>query len=267
MKYDLFISDYDGTLGLAPDHIEKETLLAIEEYQKKGGKFAIVTGRMYSSIRPICLKYGIKGIVISYQGAMINDIESGKSLYVGGIDYQLAGRVAKDFVDQGVQTLVDIDDVMIYNARSAYTDYYENAVGVRGKLCEDIVNLVLTEKKVVQKVGTVCSPEDSKRLTKIFQEKYGKELVVNNGSSHLVEVVSKKCSKKFGVEFLSNYYNIPHDKIIAVGDSTNDIEMLSGDWHGVCVGDGREELKKIAKEITVPYKENPIKVLLEKYCL
>lgn len=267
MKYDLFVSDFDGTLGIAPDHIEEETLSAIAEYQKRGGKFAIVTGRMYSSIRPICLKYNLKGIVISYQGAMINDIESGESLFMGGIDYKLASLVAKDFIDEGVQTVVDIDDVMIYNERSDYTDYYENAVGVRGELCDDIVGLVLKEKKVVQKVGTICSTEDSVRLTKKFQKKYGEELVINNGSSHLVEVVSKKCSKKFAVEFLSKYYNIPHDRIIAVGDSTNDMEMLKGDWHGVCVGDGREELKKIAKEITVPYKENPVKVLIEKYCL
>ena len=267
MKYDMFVSDFDGTLGIAPDHIEKETLLAIEKYQQKGGKFAIVTGRMYSSIRPICLKYNLKGIVISYQGAMINDIETGKSLFTGGIDYKLAARVAKDFLDEGVQTVVDIDDIMIYNERSDYTNYYETAVGVTGKLCDDIVGLVLKEKKVVQKVGTICSPEDSLRLTKKFEKKYGKELVINNGSSHLVEVISKKCSKKFAVEFLADYYNIPHDRIIAVGDSTNDLEMLKGDWHGVCVGDGREELKKIAKEITVPYKDNPIKVLMEKYCL
>ena len=54
---------------------------------------------------------------------------------------------------------------------------------------------------------------------------------------------------------------------MAVGDSTNDIELLNGPWHGVAVGDGRKELLAVADEITVPYNENPVKVLLEKYCL
>ena len=67
--------------------------------------------------------------------------------------------------------------------------------------------------------------------------------------------------------FLSKKYGVPLEKIIAVGDSTNDIDLIKGEWHGVAVGDGREELKAVAKEITVPYKDKPIKTLLEKYCL
>ncbi len=267
MKYKLFVSDFDGTLGIAPGIIKEETLSAIEEYQKKGGIFVIITGRMYSSIRNICLKYNFKGIVVSYQGAMINDIQTGESLFLGGIDYELASKVAQDFVDEGVQTVVDIDDTMIYNKRSKYTDYYENSVGVKGRLEKDVVGLVLKEKKIVQKVGTIGAPEECEKLVEKYQNKYGDKLVYNSGSRHLVEVVSRACSKKFAVEFLANYYNIPLSQVIAVGDSTNDIELLKGDWHGVAVGDAREELKAIADEITVPFEDNPVKVLLEKYCL
>lgn len=267
MKYDLFVTDFDGTLGVAPDHIEEETVGAIKEYVGRGGKFAIVTGRMYSSIRPICLKYGFKGIVISYQGAMINDIETGDSIFSGGIDYRLAAEIAEKFIRENVQTVVDIDDVMYYNKKSAYTDFYENAVGVRGKLVDNLAEFVLKTKKHAQKVGTICSPEQSLFLTEKYSAIYGDKVIINNGSKNLVEVVSPTCSKGVAVRFLSDYYKIPLNKIIAVGDSTNDIELLKGEWHGVCVGDGREELKKTAKEITVPYKDKPVKFLLEKYCL
>jgi hydroxymethylpyrimidine pyrophosphatase-like HAD family hydrolase len=54
---------------------------------------------------------------------------------------------------------------------------------------------------------------------------------------------------------------------MAVGDFNNDFELVGGPWHGVAVGDGSAELKKIAKEITVPFREHPIKYLIEKYCL
>jgi hydroxymethylpyrimidine pyrophosphatase-like HAD family hydrolase len=101
-----------------------------------------------------------------------------------------------------------------------------------------------------------------------MNEKYkGKGVKFNSGAKNLLEAINSECGKGSAVRFLSKYYNVPLDKVITVGDSTNDLEMLKGDWHGVCVGDGREELKKIAKEITVPYKDNPIKVLMEKYCL
>ena len=44
MKFDLIISDYDWTLGTSPAEISEENLVAIKEFQNKGGKFAIVTG-------------------------------------------------------------------------------------------------------------------------------------------------------------------------------------------------------------------------------
>ena len=83
----------------------------------------------------------------------------------------------------------------------------------------------------------------------------------------MLEAINPDCGKGQAVRFLSNYYNIPLDQIIAVGDSTNDVDLISGPWHGVAVGSGRDELKAVADEITVPIEQKPVKYLLEKYCL
>ena len=69
------------------------------------------------------------------------------------------------------------------------------------------------------------------------------------------------------MEFLAEHYGVPLDKVMTVGDSTNDIPLLNGEWHGVAVGSACPELKEVAKEITVPFEEEPIKRLIEKYCL
>ena len=51
MKYKLVISDYDGTLGCAPQNdIDAKTLSAIKKFQAKGGKFVVCTGRMFASV-------------------------------------------------------------------------------------------------------------------------------------------------------------------------------------------------------------------------
>lgn len=267
MKFDLFVTDFDGTLGTAPNNIEPSTVKAVKEYVKKGGKFVICTGRMYCSIREICLKYGLEGLVISYQGAMINDIKTGASLFQGGVDYKLAAEVAKNLLDEKIQTVVDIDDVLYYQERTSFADYYEKAVHVQGVLVDDIVKLTLEAKKPVQKVGGICEPETAARLTEKYKALYGDKLIINNGASRLIEIINPACCKGAAVEFLSKYYNVPYEKIITVGDSTNDMELIQGAWHGVAVGDAREELKAVAKEITVPYRGKPVKLLLEKYCL
>ena len=267
MKYKLFISDFDGTLGKAPGIIEPETVAAIKEYEKKGGIFAICTGRMYSSILPICREYGLKGLVISYQGAMINDVATGKSLFEGGMDYRLAAEVADFLIKSGITSLADIGDVMHLSCKCKYTDFYEASCKVRGVHTPELVEYILKEKRTVLKVGGMGEPDKIRRVTDEINKKYAGKLVANNGAPMLVEVVDKRYDKKFSVEYLAEYYNVPYSEVIAVGDSTNDIELLSGEWHGVAVGDAREELKEVAKEITVPYADRPVEYLLRKYCL
>ena len=267
MRYDLFVSDFDGTLGIAPGNINAETVAAVKKYIEKGGKFVICTGRMFDSIRQICLKYDLKGRVISYQGALINDVEKGKTLFEGGIEPELAAEAADKLKREKVQTIADIDDVMFYDEGSKYLDYYLKAVNVGANKVENLADYIKKCGKKVQKVGAMCDPEIAAVITKKFSDEYGGKLIVNNGAPQLVEIINPECSKGFAVKFLSDYYKIPFEKIIAVGDSTNDIELLKGEWHGVAVGDAREELKAVADEITVAFKDNPVKTLLEKYCL
>ena len=262
----MVISDFDGTFGTAPDIVDGETLKAAKDYIARGGKFVICTGRMFSSIRRICQNCGLTGPVISYQGAMINDIESGKSLFTGGLDYNLAAEVTEKLIKENVQVIVDIDDILYYEQPSGYLHRYERAVHVTGVKTDSLIRTILEKKRAVQKVAAICAEDFALPLTEKYAEEYKGRLLVNNGSAFLVELINPACSKAFSVEYLSKYYGIGYDKIMAIGDSTNDIELLSGGWFGVAVGDGREELKRVADEVTVPFKDKPVKVLIEKYC-
>lgn len=267
MKYDLFISDYDGTLGSAPDVIEPETVHAIKRFCDKGGIFAVCSGRMMASILPICRKYGFSGVVAAYQGAMINDIASGTNLFSGGMNARLAAQFAEDLIRDGLTVVLDIDDVMYYNRPDKWVSVYERTSKVVGVEKTDIIDFLAKTERPVQKILGLDRPETIPALTETFRKKYGDKLIVSSGAPILVEAVSPACSKKVAVEFIANYYGVPLDKVIAVGDSTNDIELLNGEWHKVAVGDGSEELKGIADEITLPFKDQPVKYLLEKYCL
>ena len=89
----------------------------------------------------------------------------------------------------------------------------------------------------------------------------------NSGAKYLLEAINPDCGKGVAVRFIADYYGIPLEKVIAVGDSTNDVDLLVGPWYGVAVGDDRDELKAVADEVTVPFKDKPVKTLIEKYCL
>ncbi len=272
MKYKLIISDYDGTLGCAPQNdIDKQTVLAIKKFQAKGGKFVLCTGRMFSSAQRICLSAGLTGLCVSFQGAMIKDIESGKPLLEGGLTPKDASQVVKKFVLDDALALAYIGEKLYYQPNEKYAEYikiYASALKTTVYETLDLAKEILTQNKMVSKMCALCEPEKVDVLMGKYNGEYaGTDVMFNSGAKYLLECINKKYNKGEAVRLLANHYNIPLSQVLTVGDSTNDIPLLSGEWHGVAVGDAVDKLKQVAKEVTVEFKDKPVLHLLEKYCL
>ncbi len=256
MKYHLIVSDYDGTLGAAPaNDIPKETLKAINEYVKKGGIFVVCTGREYRSIKRICINQGLKGLVACYQGAKIFDMESDSCLFDGGMDEQMALTALSAVEGSGLEPITYQPQDFYISKRTQATDTYERLVGIKAK--------VMDAKESVKKFGKTCklawlgNPEVISRLAKELNAKYlDSGIQFNTAIPYLLEAVNIKHNKGNAVRFLADYYKIPLDRVMAVGDSANDIDLITG-------GSWRD----VADEITVPFNQEPIKHLIEKYCL
>ena len=268
MKYKLFISDYDGTLGVAPQNtIDNETLEAINKFIQKGGVFVVCSGRETSSITRILKENNLKGLVASFQGARISDIESGEYLFNGGLDSQTAVQLLDDLKDSGLTALAYTEHGFFYDERTPYIEGYEKAVRLQGETT-NVKERIQKENKNASKLCWLGDDNVVNQCAQKMNDKYQSLGVkFNSGAKFLLEAINSNCGKGQAVKFIANYYNIPLSEVITVGDSTNDIDLIKGEWHGVSVGDGRDELKAVAKEITVPFEQKPVKTLLEKYCL
>lgn len=268
MRYKLFVSDYDHTLGEAPKNdIDSETLSAINKFIEKGGIFVVCSGRETSSITKILRRCKLKGLVASFQGARISDIETGEYIFNGGLSYAQAMEVLKEMENTGLTALGYGENEIFYPKKDIYVDIYQRNVDIDGRVADIEEEL----RKQEGNVAKICFLGDDSLIDKIIiemNEKFkDKNIRFNSGAPFLLEAINTECGKGQAVRFIANYYSIPLDQVITVGDSTNDIDLINGEWHGVAVGDGREELKAVAKEVTVPFNQKPIKFLLEKYCL
>ncbi len=272
MKYRLVISDYDGTLGSAPQNdIDAKTLSAIKKFQAKGGKFVVCTGRMFSSVRRICQNASLSGLCVAFQGAMIKDIESGKPILEGGLTPNDASEVVEKFVRDDTLALAYVGEKLYYQPNPKYTEYIKIYAGMlkTEAICVDNLGAeILTQNKMVSKMCALCEPEKINALMEKYNGEYaGTDIMFNSGAKYLLECINKKYNKGEAVKILAKHYNIPLSEVLTVGDSTNDIPLVGGEWHGVAVGDASDKLKQVAKEITVDFKDMPILYLLEKYCL
>lgn len=73
-----------------------------------------------------------------------------------------------------------------------------------------------------------------------------------------VDVVPKGGSKAKGIAKLVEKLEFPPERQFAFGDGPNDLEMLSTIYNSVAMGNGEEEVKKVAKYVTKSVEDNGI---------
>ena len=267
INYALIVSDFDGTLVKADGTISDRTQNIIRRYVDDGGIFAISTGRMPAGILPRVKELGLKGVVCCGQGSAIVDIESNEVLLEGNIPNEIAVKICKKMEEMGLH-------IHVYSL----WDYYSNMDDDALKMYEGIVKskaILVQDKPMSQfvketgmnpcKVLAMVAPEDNEKVLVALEKEAFPDCDVTRSSVYLVEVSNAKYSKGTSVEFLSQKYNIPMEKTIAVGDQVNDLSMIEMAGLGIAVQNADENLKARALVCEYTNEEDALAHIIEKY--
>ena len=84
---------------------------------------------------------------------------------------------------------------------------------------------------------------------------------------HVVEFVPKGTSKATGIDWLCRHMGIKNEDTYAIGDSVNDLDMLSFVGHGIAMGNGTPPAKEAAEFVTTDIYDDGIKHAMEHYGL
>ena len=251
MKYRLFCSDFDGTLVRPDGTISEKTKEEIARYTKEGGIFTVVTGRMASSILPRGREFASEGIVVSYQGAVVSDIKTGKILKYGCFDLNSALRAVRLLEEENHHIHVYTDDALYANRRDDMLEEYERICGVRGNDSYDKLSEWMEETRPsVVKILAIIEPEKRLALQNRLEERLGDDYFITCSTDALVEIMPAGENKGSAIRFLSEYLQIPKEEIAAIGDQLNDLPMLEAAGGKFAVGNAKEELKRIARVVS-----------------
>lgn len=266
MKYQLFISDFDGTLVRGDGTISTKTKEAIARYRARGGTFAVCTGRMLPSIMPRLAELGLtEGLVVAFQGATICDVKTGALIKDDAFSEEAALPLICVLERLDCHFHVYTVDRLIANMRDEMLDVYEKLSGMTAEVVteERISEKVKREKLRIVKTLVMLEPEARDELVKRLEEELGAQYYVTSSHPWMVEVMPCGQSKGEAVQFLSRYYGIPRENIAAVGDERNDLPMLQAAGGRYTVENGADVLKEIAQ--TVPSNEDDgVAYLLER---
>ncbi len=267
MRYQLFLSDFDGTLVREDGTVSEANKAAIANYRRAGGIFAVVTGRMMSSILPRMKELGLEdGLAVAYQGAMVADVRTGELLKSDGFSRDHALKCIRYFEKCGYHVHVYTGDDFFSNMDDEPLRIYEEICRVKGKIQPHLSDMVASNSVKVVKVLAMVEAKDRDRVAAETASALGDEFFVTCSSPYLVEVMPKGQSKASAVQFLSDYYGVPRERIAAIGDQMNDLPMLENAGGRFAVGNAEEALKKQAT-VVASCEEDGVAEALMKYAM
>ena len=265
-KYQMVVSDFDGTLFRSDHTISEKSKEIIKKFIENGGVFAISTGRSLQIILPIARDLGLKGVMSCSNGAMIVDIESGERIFEKKNTVQDTYEICKILEELGIYT--QISDFEKYYAKEPceYLEIYQRMTATKACLTGKPLSEFVKENSI-DSVKVLCIIEESKRdeLMEKIKELTNDKFYLTSAAKYSIEICPKGVSKGKAVEFLADYYNIPIENVIAVGDSLNDLPML--ETAGLAVKNAETALKNTVEVYPYTNDENAVAKIIEQYAL
>lgn len=268
MKYKAIFSDFDGTLYSDQYEVSQKNIDAIRDFEARGGKFFVATGRLFQAIYPHVSALGLKGEVIVYQGGGIFDIESKKVLWQQTIENSVAVDCLRKLESEG--KTVD----MVYIDDKCYGTEPHPAIGLFCKICkiecifvgEKLSDYVERTGAAPNKLLAMVEPADALPLAEKYAEDYKGKLSLMRSQPFMVEFTSYGLSKGAAVEKVCKMHGLKREEIICVGDADNDIPMIRYAGLGVAVMNAMETTKAAADVIGVSNNHDAIAWIVENYC-
>lgn len=246
----LIVLDLDGTLLTDEKTILPKTKQYLKELEEQGHVVAMASGRPPRAIIPYYQELGLKGPLISYNGACVYDP---KDPSFPSFDQYFSKESVLDFLSkfpEGVimEAFAENQDTVFYLNKGTEFDtmFHNDGMILKYGKFEEILDSDVYAFVVQLKDRSYIKMLDETQLydeTLFLRHWYALEEVAEFGSYNR--------SKATGIEKLQQYYGIDRAHTIAFGDAENDVEMLSSAGVPFAMKNADPHLKAIAGNITL----------------
>ncbi|MGN0689039.1 MAG: Cof-type HAD-IIB family hydrolase [Oscillospiraceae bacterium] len=238
----ILVTDLDDTLLTRDKRITEKDLNAVRYFVENGGSFTVATGRVYTSAKPYTTQLPINLPVVLYNGAVIYDEKTDKTLWKELICDEAVGYmndILQRFPHLGCEIVCDneifirkesktLDEkIRLENIPFGYCD--ENS------LPKEIIKILVVGK----------NDEISVALEEIKKLSYPKVDFLLSAPYYL-EMLPTGASKWVGIKNMTKILGIENKKIVCAGDFDNDIDMIKNADIGATVPNAPQRVKDIA---------------------
>lgn len=268
-KIKLIGLDMDGTVLDSRKRISEENKDAFALCREKGIQLVPVTGRPYSGLYD---EY-VRGIGCEYSihtnGAVVMDLKNSRQIIHHGIDIETAKRVVD--ILEGFNCYYELfyrhygylnrEDYEAELNKYSGTPLYEYIRRTR-RVTEDQRGLL---SSIDCCDNLYVTAENTLVREKICDAIRGVDGIFFTCSGSNDVEIGGNCSKGGTLIELGKYLGIEKAEIMAIGDSNNDVSMLSAAGVAVAMGNACDEVKAAADYITKACGESGVAFAIRKF--
>lgn len=274
MPIKLIAMDMDGTLLNQDQMITKESIRAIEAAGRQGITVAICTGRLAEDASFFASDAGLEHIrILSMNGGYCLDHPHGQPT---AIHYMK---------DDQVEKILDILD----RSNRIYSVFGGNHIAVNrlfssGKELKTWGSFIDRKGDITYTYGAegignlrnigvnkmVCiDREHPETLTAIRNEleQSVPGISITSSWADNIEIMPSQVDKGTAICQLAKELGISMEQVMVIGDYDNDISMLKVAGYGVCMANGSDNAKAVAKYTTLSNREDGVARAIWKYAL
>lgn len=265
MNQSIIFCDIDGTICYGrPGRIPESTIDALTQARDKGHKIFLCTGRAKAAINQEFLDLPIDGMVlccgshIFYDDKTIHYVPMPKKLLMPLVDelikydigFSLEGTEKNYFFSEGYELFKQLHASHIEDEQEK-----ERLLANKNMFSFDDMKDEDYDKVLKVSFYTHHVSEMERILSNLPEE-------LNGYFDHCFptiesgEIVVRTINKAYGIDQVVSLLDSSIDHTIAIGDGTNDLEMITHAHIGIAMGNACDELKQAADFVTKKVDED-----------
>ncbi|WP_066317216.1 Cof-type HAD-IIB family hydrolase [Bacillus sp. FJAT-29814] len=254
----LIALDLDGTLLKDDKTISAKNKDILQKAKDQGHIVMIATGRPYRSSEMYYRELELDTPIVNFNGAFTHHP---KNPDWGYFHEPLDVKVAKDIVEAcrsfNFHNIIAevIDDVYFHYHDQKLLDIF--SFGNPKVTTGDLSNYLKDSPTSI----LIHTEEDQLKKIRDHLSQVHAEVIEQRSWAapwHVIEIIKAGLNKAVGLKKAADYYGIPKERIIAFGDEDNDLEMLEYAGHGIAMGNGIDQVKNIANDVTLTNEQDGV---------
>lgn len=249
--YDLVAIDVDGTLVNSENRLTAGTKAAIRDVLANNIGVTLVSGRARLTMEPFVKELGLTLPFISSSGAHIIDPTSNKTLYYSAMPTEVLGIIVQYAREAHAPIIFQESDRIFYEGSEAELEYLSETYKIDITVVDELkahfiqVDDILHVHSEPTKVYMCHDPAIVQGIEAKLKQQHLPIYMTYSAPPYL-EITSIQATKGEALRRLAAHLNLDPKRILAIGDSRNDLSMFEIVGTRVAMGNAVPEVKAVA---------------------